>query len=78
MQLDKYYQGNNMLEPSWIYPDQALTALLKGPRTVKQSLWRKRCRPLDEQGEGFDPSFSITEIKKGLSLELTKIQSNTL
>ena len=77
MQLGKYYQGNNMLEPSWIYPDQALTALLKGPRTVKQSLWRKRCRPLDEQGEGFDPSFSITEIKKGLSLELAKIQSNT-
>lgn len=64
-----------MVEPILLYPDQAITALVKGPRMAKTSLWRKRCKPLDEQGDGFDPSFSITEIKKGLRLELAKIQS---
>ncbi len=65
-----------MLEPSFIYPDQALTTLLKGPRTVKQSLWRKRCSPIDEQGDGFDPTISIPRIKEELSLELVKINSS--
>lgn len=78
MQLAKYYQGNNMLDPSFIDSDQALNELLRARRTLKPSLWRKRCKPLDNQGDELEPSFSITATREGLRLELVKKQTAAL
>jgi hypothetical protein len=78
MQLAKYYQGNNMLNPSFIDSDPALNELLRARRTLKPSLWRKRCKPLDKQGDELEPSFSITATREGLRIEIIKTQSNTL
>jgi hypothetical protein len=66
-----------MLEPILLYPDQAINGLIKGPRLAKTSLWRKRSKPIDNIGDGFDPSISISAIKERLNLELVKIQSST-
>ena len=78
MQFAKYYQGNNMLDPSFIDSDQALNELLRTRKTLKPSLWRKRCKPLDKQDDELEPSFSITATREGLRIEIIKTQSNTL